>query len=144
MTLTKAPSQVAFPTWPLFPPLPGGPRLNYPDSAQAVASSQFHQHFLRTHCQHCSWWATVVTYRGREGTQSSSSSRLHSRRCSWPMEGLDPQSVASVYSPSLGCFTLAVSLPSPVSLMDCGHVGRAHVFSSLPWNAVGNVGSDSA
>lgn len=34
--------------------------VNYPDSAQAVASSQFNKHFLSTHYPQCSQWAIVT------------------------------------------------------------------------------------
>lgn len=41
--------------------------MNYSDSAQAVASSQFNKHFLSTHYQQCSRWAMVtLPARGRE------------------------------------------------------------------------------
>lgn len=46
--------------------------MNYPDSAQAVASSQFNKHFLGPHYQQCSRWAMVTApARGREEIQSS-------------------------------------------------------------------------
>lgn len=65
-------------------PLPRGPRLvNYPDSAQAVASFQYNKHFLIIFSQKSSQWARVtLPAGGREETQSSDSSRLNGRSCS--------------------------------------------------------------
>lgn len=67
-----------------FLSLRGSPCLvNYLDSAQAVAASQFNKHFLCTHSQQCSWWAMVLCQLGKEKKQPTGEAGLHSGHCSW-------------------------------------------------------------
>lgn len=58
--------------------------VNYPDSAQGVASSQFNKHFLSTHYQqHSQRVMVTLPARGRAEAQSLGRSRQHSRSRPW-------------------------------------------------------------